>query len=458
MKKFAIFNLAIILFLFVRCIFYSNNCEAQWVQQTLPYTGTLYSLKFVNQNTGFVSLYSTTENNTTLGYFMKTTNAGFNWTLINNYYVFGFQFLDSLNGYSHGRDYTGNDLLFKTTNCGNSWDSLQISLDNGYADISFLSFDTGWICGFNGNNGTIWKTVNGGLTLIPQYTTGMTSMDKIFFLKEKVNGEYVGWCSQGSFLRKTTNSGINWTQISTLPKPTVTKMYFINQDTGWFNEWGSGGGIFRTTNGGINWIQQNMPSGSQFVIRDMNDFHFINKDTGWGVGGSIWFGGTNAHGIVWATTNGGVNWGYQLPDTNLNNIFFYSKIDFLNMNTGWAYAGLSGIHTTTGGGQIIYTSINTINAQVTKGFLLNQNYPNPFNTRTVISYLLFFNSKVQLKIYDITGREISELVNQNQKAGKYELNWNASNLSSGIYLYTLYITDLKNNKIYRETKKMILNK
>jgi hypothetical protein len=82
-----------------------------------------------------------------------------------------------------------------------------------------------------------------------------------------------------------------------------------------------------------------------------------------------------------------------------------------------------------------------------------QNYPNPFNPNTKITYTLQSNGKVRLSVYDLLGREVAILVNNERKtAGKYEVIFNALNLSSGIYFYKLQ------TRSYVETKKMVLLK
>lgn len=68
---------------------------------------------------------------------------------------------------------------------------------------------------------------------------------------------------------------------------------------------------------------------------------------------------------------------------------------------------------------------------------LKENYPNPFNPTTQISYGIPEASHVTLEIYDITGRLISSLVNEDQQAGYHEVNFNADALSSGVYIYRL---------------------
>ena len=66
-----------------------------------------------------------------------------------------------------------------------------------------------------------------------------------------------------------------------------------------------------------------------------------------------------------------------------------------------------------------------------------QNYPNPFNPSTVISFKLPEQTNVELKIYDVLGNEVATLVNESRPAGSYEVEWNASNLPSGVYIYNL---------------------
>ncbi|MGE5681483.1 MAG: FISUMP domain-containing protein [Bacillota bacterium] len=85
-------------------------------------------------------------------------------------------------------------------------------------------------------------------------------------------------------------------------------------------------------------------------------------------------------------------------------------------------------------------------------FSLMQNYPNPFNPATVISYQLPVNSQVRLKVYDSIGNEIAILVNEFKPAGSYQVSFDGSKLSSGIYYYELTAGS------YKKTSKMILAK
>jgi len=85
-------------------------------------------------------------------------------------------------------------------------------------------------------------------------------------------------------------------------------------------------------------------------------------------------------------------------------------------------------------------------------FQLGQNYPNPFNPSTTITYSLANEEHVSLKVYDIMGREVAELVNEDQTAGTYSLNFDASSLASGMYFYSISAGN------FASTKKMVLLK
>lgn len=105
-------------------------------------------------------------------------------------------------------------------------------------------------------------------------------------------------------------------------------------------------------------------------------------------------------------------------------------------------------------GTIKYSSVTGLSHinNVSDKFSLEQNYPNPFNPATQIKFQISKTEFVSLKVYDILGKEVADLVNQNLEAGWYSVNWNAENQQSGIYFYKLV------SENYSETKKMILQK
>jgi hypothetical protein len=95
---------------------------------------------------------------------------------------------------------------------------------------------------------------------------------------------------------------------------------------------------------------------------------------------------------------------------------------------------------------------NTLNSSLPNNFSLSQNYPNPFNPSTKINYTLPKDSKVTIKVFDITGKEVAVLVDNDVKAGYHTVDFNSGSLSSGVYFYTI------NADGYNKTLKMILAK
>jgi hypothetical protein len=84
-----------------------------------------------------------------------------------------------------------------------------------------------------------------------------------------------------------------------------------------------------------------------------------------------------------------------------------------------------------------FTGVENYTSSVPKTFILEQNYPNPFNPTTAFSYQLSAVSDVKLVVYDVLGREVAVLVNEKKNPGRYEVQFDASGLASGVYFYRL---------------------
>jgi len=102
--------------------------------------------------------------------------------------------------------------------------------------------------------------------------------------------------------------------------------------------------------------------------------------------------------------------------------------------------------------QMNITGIEKVNQTLPQSFSLLQNYPNPFNPTTVIQYSIPKSGNVTLKVYNMIGQEVATLVNQEQSAGNYSVNFNASKLASGVYLYRIEAGN------FSATKKLMLLK
>ena len=112
-------------------------------------------------------------------------------------------------------------------------------------------------------------------------------------------------------------------------------------------------------------------------------------------------------------------------------------------NNIWAVEGCNGI---------ITTGIENTGNEIPSTYSLSQNYPNPFNPTTNIKFSIPKSGYVKLVIYDITGKEVETLIDENLTGGTYKADFDGSNLASGIYLYNISASD------FTETKKMMLIK
>jgi photosystem II stability/assembly factor-like uncharacterized protein len=429
--------------LFFATAFQSDKLITQgWYQQFFPNLNgsAINSITFLDSLTGYAV---TSTNSSVQGYIIKTTNGGDNWSIIYTYVPpsvnTGFtviQFANDSIGYAASNYFT----FFKTTNAGLNW--IQLTTPDGAEGMAVINKDTVLVVVSDGFAGGVYRTTNGGYNWQAMGQTGGTGQPKKIFMVNKDIG-FVCQDFQTPRFRRTSNGGFNWIDMT---ESEFNDMTFIDSIVGWKI---NGTSIKKTTDGGQNWINQTLPASYSFYG---NSIYALNKDTIWAVGGTYNLNGT-LYGMIHKTTNGGINWGYQLTDTSVH-IGRYFYINFVNKNCGWANSYTGGVHTKVGGNDTTYiTSITNQISDIPTDYFLYQNYPNPFNPSTTIKYELKKSGFIRLKVFDINGKEISTLVSKKQNNGMYEVRFDASSLSSGAYFYQLSVN---NEQI--TTKKMIVMK
>jgi len=424
----------------------TTNAGASW--ETLSYlmpeiaARNLNSIFFTNHY-GYIATDSI---------ILKTSNNGNNWITLSsgsNYVFKTVYFLDDNTGFISG-GYTivtfpfGTQKMakiYKTTNGGNNW-ILKFGLNqetNHYTQIFFTSSNVGWGAGnsyaSNANlyTGGIIKTTNSGENWIGQSGIINTSFYSIFFTSSDS-----GYACGHKIVIKTTNSGTSWFNITPDSTMDYYSIYFNNASTGFIT---ADNAVYKTTNYGLNWTKQILNSNNAL---DPYSMKFINNNTGYIVG--TYLGG---HGQVMKTTNGGNNWTSNFFPTLYG--FYLFDLWIKNIDTVYVIGNHGLIMKSTSGGNTI--GIISNNQNIPSDFHLYQNYPNPFNPITKISFDLSKDSKVKLIIYDILGREITRLLdNEFKRSGKYVVDFNGANLASGVYFYRIETGDFMN------VKKMVLIK
>jgi photosystem II stability/assembly factor-like uncharacterized protein len=442
-------SLLILSLLFFATAFQSDKIMTSgWYQQFFPNLNgsTIKDITFLDSLTGFAVTTTTSSQS----YILKTTNCGDNWNI--NYTsnsTWSFIRIISIdsNTIFAVKSYTE---IFKTTNRGNNWETIPLNIFCN--DIAIINKDTMIAVNSSGFDGGVYRSTNCGLNWSLIWTNGSSGNPDKIYMYDKNMGFSCNISTSSSF-RKTTNGGINWIDNTT---DYFLSIKFIDTLTGWK---GNGTSIKKTTDGGITWISQTPPNVIGFNVYSIST---LNKDTVWLGGGSYKIIGSTFYGVLSKTTNGGANWGYQIPNMAIDS-GIYLNVNFVNKNCGWAYVndwGINdGIHTKVGGNDsIFFTGIKLVPDIVPERFSLGQNYPNPFNPATNIPFELKEPSQVTLKVFDARGREVKELVNGRWGTGKFIADFDASALATGIYFYQIIVSGESTHQMFTATRKMMLIK
>jgi hypothetical protein len=408
MKKILIFLVTVILY---------GNLNAQWVELNSGVTTQLNSISAVSNDYAWACGAN--------GVVIKTTDGGTTWTnasspLLNSSMTFYNVLANSstkafVAGLNAARDTT---FIFMTLNGGTTW-AVVFQQAGGFIDGVWTS---GGLDGFMfgnpvGGNWSLYQTNSAGggwysvTPALPQSGSeaGYNNSFAVF-------GTRIWFGTNSGKIYYSTNSGSSFTaQNLGVASDSAMAMCFNGPGLGLAS---ANSKLFTTTNAGVTWTLISIP-GTQIIS---------------GIAGYSlkWFATRGKD--IYYSTNQGTSWvlQYTAPGTSA-----YSEIVSSRVSSGSSIAfyairfngGITKLLTLTG--------LNKIGEEIPTKYDLMQNYPNPFNPVTKIKYQVAKNSNVNITVFDITGKEVSNILNEYHSAGTYEINFDGSKLTSGVYFYKM---------------------
>ena len=353
----------------------------------------------------------------------KSTDDGDSWQRYNE----GIDLSDIINIKMMNNNYYAvvSDGIYKLDTVNNKWIKKYYLPNNSFTAMSIN--DSVIYAGFRGagilkstDDGTTWDTVDNGLNLGSGHYPGINSLavlGDVVYAGTDVNGVY-----------RSTDGGANWSEFNNGSSSNIVYDLAFNDSA-----------IYLATNDGFYKSDINGSSWNQLYNSWAYSFLFYN--------GGIFIGNYNQ---IIKSYNEGQTWDNVSDGYNSRDIYS------LAVNDNYMFAASADGGVWKRPLSEVITSVDN-SVSLPEHFSLEQNYPNPFNPTTKIRYSIpevgtSLMKFVQLKVYDILGKEVATLVNKEQQPGNYEVEFNASALSSGIYFYEL------NADGFVQTRKMILLK
>ncbi len=423
-KKLTFLFLTIIIFVTV------NQLLSQWVELNSGVTTKLNSISSIKG----ITTWACGVNGTVI----KSTDNGDTWQngnfsgipqniILNHIYC-----LTKDIALAAGND-NSSSYVFKTYDGGSSWDIVIQQPGGKFNAVYFYDNNHGILVGNPvAGRWSIWKTVNSGDSWD---STGnflaQNNNEKGFSNSLWASGNNIWFGTDNYRVYRTVNFGNSWNFQNTNSEKNTSSLWFDFD----FNIGLSGSdNLIKTLNSGNTWLNETLPgtgsiagvtgsAHSRFNWAIRNDKIYVNPHNE-----TIW------------------QYDYTSPAGN----YTYITIERNGYFSGYVFAARDngGISRT----QFLSLGINPVSNEIPEKYMLYQNYPNPFNPATNFRFDLAENGSVNMKVFDVSGKEIETLVNELMTAGSYDVEWNASAYSSGIYFYKLVTND------FSETKKMILVK
>jgi len=398
-----------------------------------------FSVKFENSTTATMVGQN--------GLVMRTEDGGLNWSM-QDPGITNVLFSNDSYTYTDKRGTTNvvqfacgeNGVILKSDNSGLNWSILNAGTTENLNYVTIRNESEVYVCG---NNGTLLVSYDLGETWSPILTGTEENLRMIALMSDNPysNKRIPVIVGENGLILVSMDLGTTWTPAVSDVTTNLNAVIFADGQV--VVAAGDEGQIIKSIDGGLTWVRMN--SGTTLNIYSLKYVSNENKQD---------IVASAENGLVLMSSDLGDNWtSIQTPTTNDLFSVSFGTSDF-GITTG---ENGTELYTIDGGMTWVESLANNSLSTVKKEKIeLSQNYPNPFNPSTVISYAINDNASVNIKIYDMTGREVRTLVNSFQNAGTYSVNFNASNLASGIYFYVLRVNTGVNE--ITKTMRMILTK
>ncbi|HWA05413.1 MAG TPA: YCF48-related protein, partial [Ignavibacteria bacterium] len=321
----------------------------------------------------------------------------------------------------------GATFIYKTTNGGTNWTQVYTVAGGFINTIKMISATNGFAFGdVLAGNWLMLKTTDGGNTWTTLATVAGTGDGRNNCLQ--ILGNDIWFGTGQNTVWHSTNLGVNWTSATvTGITGQITGIQFNSALVGIVG----GATMSKTTDGGATWTL--LPASGTGTISGIegsgNDYWYVRGTT------------------IYRSTDLGTTWTLSHTHTAAQNDISLAT-DGAGCLTGWSGGTTGTIAKMTG----VPVAINDPSSNIPASYKLEQNYPNPFNPTTSITFAMPVAGNVELKVYDLLGKEVASLVSGNFSAGTHVVPFDASALASGVYIYKITAGT------FIDSKKMVLIK
>lgn len=400
-------------------LYVSTNSGLNWVQLDSSLgDGAIIGLEFFNENKNSFYLIKGSSPASNGGNLFRTTNSGINWEIITQLEGIGLNWV-RISAYNNNEIYVREShfipsgwfaTVYRSLDGGNNWEEITSSFP-GSSHGRRLSFN---------------------LSLLDSTILYASVFDEL----------------TSTYFFKSTNRGNSWLYISApqyegqelIPDQNIRNRIFIFS------------GNYLTTDEGYTWMvvdsglaqdsyylssYQHIKEPDKLFTLRIDGLYYLKRDS------VRWQRVEGSENLPLAYGIGGFTPSYV---GSMKNIFIDNESKILYVGTGYGIykkANISDVDFQT------HTDIHN--------FKIEQNYPNPFNPTTIILYYIPMMTHITIKVYDLLGNEIETLVAEEKQPGEYQIEFNGSELTSGVYFYVLTAVTENGIKI-REGKKMLLVK